>query len=349
MPEKTPIYINARFLTQRLTGVQFYALEISKRLKNSKEEIIFVCPPNIIHKELAKELDAKIIGKNSGHLWEQIDLPRFLKSTRKNPLLINFANTAPLFYKNQIVTVHDVAFLENSKWYNYKLSWFYSFLIPKIVRRAAVVFTVSEFSSKEIQKHISIPDSKIKIIPCGYRELPLSNKTENGEIFFLAVGSINPRKNHSLILETFNSNEFNSSLYIVGGKDASFNNAETTKNKLNFLGYTDDETLNHLYSSSKAFISASLYEGFNLPILEAICQECPVIVSDIPVHREIYGDIPYYFEVGSTESLKKTINYVLDHYEEAKQKTIEGKNKLIFFYNFDHSSDKVINVIKTLY
>ena len=74
------IIVNSRFLTQSITGVQRYAIEISLELKKILNgSILFVAPPNIIHKELASKLEVKIIGQNVGHLWEQYDLPVFLK------------------------------------------------------------------------------------------------------------------------------------------------------------------------------------------------------------------------------------------------------------------------------
>ena len=70
--------VNARFLTQPITGVQRFAIEISKHLKKINPSIKFVAPHNIIHKETANELDVSVIGKMKGHLWEQIELPWYL-------------------------------------------------------------------------------------------------------------------------------------------------------------------------------------------------------------------------------------------------------------------------------
>lgn len=74
------IVVNARFLTQDITGVQRFAIEISKQLKRLYgENIQFVCPKNIVNTSLEKELEAKAIGNLTGHLWEQVDLPLYLK------------------------------------------------------------------------------------------------------------------------------------------------------------------------------------------------------------------------------------------------------------------------------
>ena len=107
------IYINGRFLTQNITGVQRYAIEIVKALdkylsdNDLKDKYIFeiVCPKNIKQKLVLKNIKIKQIGKLKGHLWEQIELPLYVK----NKFLFNFCNCAPLIKKNQTVTIHDIA------------------------------------------------------------------------------------------------------------------------------------------------------------------------------------------------------------------------------------------------
>ena len=99
------IVVNARFLSQHITGVQRFAIEISKELNKMDAQVRFIAPSNIIHKDIANELGAEPIGRLSGHLWEQIVLPKYLKGLG-SPLLVNFCNTAPLNYSNNIVTIH---------------------------------------------------------------------------------------------------------------------------------------------------------------------------------------------------------------------------------------------------
>ena len=94
------IIINARFLTQKLTGVQRFAIELCFQMKERLGgDVQFVVPYNIIHTEIAEQLGAVVIGKKRGHLWEQIDLPIYLKA-KGSPILICLGNTAPVFYHN---------------------------------------------------------------------------------------------------------------------------------------------------------------------------------------------------------------------------------------------------------
>ena len=122
------LFVNARFLTQHITGVQRYAIEISKQLKfKLRDGVVFLSPKNIVHNEIARNLGVRVIGKNSGHIWEQLDLPVYIKR-EGGPLLLNLANTAPVFYKNKICVVHDIAYERFPQTFDWKFRLFYKFL-----------------------------------------------------------------------------------------------------------------------------------------------------------------------------------------------------------------------------
>src|ERR1022692_771063 len=106
------IIVNARFLTQKVTGVQRFAIEISKILHKLNDQIVFVTPFNIVDQNLANDLGAIVIGKNKGTIWDQVDL-RYYLILKHNPLLINFCNTGMIFYNKQIVTIHDMSYKVN--------------------------------------------------------------------------------------------------------------------------------------------------------------------------------------------------------------------------------------------
>jgi hypothetical protein len=103
------IVINARFLTQELRGVQRFAEQICLALKRQRDDLVFVTSPGVRMHDTARQLDAQVIGTRTGHLWEQLDLPRYL-SSQGNPLLLSLCATAPLFYGNQIATHHDITY-----------------------------------------------------------------------------------------------------------------------------------------------------------------------------------------------------------------------------------------------
>ena len=161
------IIVNARFLTQRMTGVQRYAVEICLELKRMMgDNIEFVSPYNIEQQEYARKLSVRIIGSHKGHIWEQIDLPHYLHKCG-NPLLLCLCNMAPLFYKNKIVTVHDVAFEAFPQTFSKSFFYTYHFLIPRIIKSALHVITVSNFSKEEIVKYYGTSHDKISVVLVG--------------------------------------------------------------------------------------------------------------------------------------------------------------------------------------
>ena len=143
------IIINARFLTQPITGVQRVGIEWSKRLKKLRNDIVFVSPNNILHHELAEELEVEVIGRFKGHVWEQIDLYKYVIS-KGGPLLMSFGFTGPVFYNNQIVTIHDLGFKIYPERESFKFRLLYNILVPILIRKAKKILKVSEFSKKQI-------------------------------------------------------------------------------------------------------------------------------------------------------------------------------------------------------
>lgn len=333
------IYINARFLTQPITGVQRFSIELSKRL-SELDYVRFVAPKNILHHDLAEYLKVEICGTNTGQLWEQWELPKYLMS-KGNPLLINFANTAPLFYKNKILTIHDLAFLVNPSWFSLKFRLFYKFLVPRAAKRALLIFTVSNYIKSEILEKLKVHENKVKVIYNGVGDAFLkdirSNKNRSNNKYLLSVASQDPRKNLITLVRAFRElPDENIRLYLVGGSHNSFSNNnlrhEIKKDSRIFMmgRVTDDDLLN-LYQNAELFIYPSLYEGFGIPIIEAMSQGVPVLVSDIEVFKEVCGNAAYYFSPYNTMDLKKGIQCLLKDQNKRAELIMQGKIRCKLF------------------
>ena len=346
------IVVNARFLTQKTTGVQRFAIEISKHLKRILPQVIFVTPYDIIDTALANELNVTITGTNKGVVWEQIDLPRYL-AKNGSPLLINLANVAPLFYSNQIVTIHDLAFKVNPAWFNKKFVWFYNFLIPRIAKKARKVFTVSNFSKQEIISHLQIEAQKIAVIYNSITDFPAEeNKGNKYGNYLLTVGSIDKRKNISSIFTAIDHLKDKSiKLLVAGDYNPIFNNKnnDSLKNssQITFLGRVNDAELRNLYQNAMLFIYPSLYEGFGIPPLEAMFYNCPTIVSDIGSLREVCADASLYIDPNSAEDIAKKIENLLNDF--ALRNALIEKGKLnIKKYSWEKSATLIAETIEQL-
>ena len=342
------IIVNARFLTQKVTGVQRFAIEISKILHKLNDQIVFVTPFNVLDQNLANELGAIVIGKNKGTVWEQVDL-RYYLTLKHKPLLVNFCNTGMLFYSNQIVTIHDMSYKVNPGWFSKKFYLWYNFLIPHLAKWSLKILTVSYNSKKDIIRYLDIKPIKISVI---YNScyLNTNNNFEKviNEKYLLTVSSFDPRKNLDNLVKAFKKINEDIKLVIVGSNSANFaSHKELLDKNIIIKAHVSDSELGSLLNYAEAFIYLSFYEGFGLPPLEAMCMGCPVIVSDIPAHREVCGNAALYADPHDVDDIKSKIRLVLKNDKFKKELITAGKSNIQRFDWFN-SAQKVLKNINEL-
>jgi len=309
--------INGRFLSQPLSGVQRYAIQICLALKELGVNVQIVAPKSAASHPLAGVFKPTFTGKTSGHLWEQTELVAYLRR-HKSPPLLNLCNTAPLFYSNQVVTFHDLAFMRCPKWFSKKFQLLYRFLIPQLAKRSRHILTVSEFSKSEIIQLLHQSPSKISVVRNAATDLGALGSTNEQKFNFqsqdyiLALSSINPRKNLATLLDAHAQliQRHKIPLVIVGEAARSYANCNDINSAMQncniiHIPRVDDDELASLYKKAKLFVYPSLYEGFGLPPLEALYYGCLPLVSDIPPHREVCQDQAIYFDPLSAEDLLK--------------------------------------------
>ncbi|PIB37139.1 hypothetical protein BFP72_17865 [Reichenbachiella sp. 5M10] len=350
------IVVNARFLTQQITGVQRFAIEICKELVQIDNDIKFVCPRGVIHKEIFSLFQCKVIGINTGYLWEQIDLPVFLKKN-KSPLLLNFCNVAPVFYKNKIAIIHDLAAFANPKWFSWKFVMSYKIMIPLISKTSKKIGTVSEFSRKEIVKYLKVKSDKIFVVPNAVSFEFCSQSSDDKKVvsdnYFLTVGSLDPRKNFNRLIYAFGKFKYdNIKLKIVGSPNKVFkdNNVRayiTSDPRIELTGYLTDNELANLYKSAKLFIYPSLYEGFGIPPLEAMSFGCPTLVSDIGSLREVCSEASAYFNPYDEKDLLDKMELCLSNREIRTSLTEKGRER-INNYSWQSSAILMNKIMKSL-
>ena len=325
------IYINGRFLTQRITGVQRYALEMTKALDRlisddkilQKHEYILIAPKDVLYNLELKNMLFIQRGIFKGHLWEQFELPVY----SRDGFLMNFCNCAPLIKRNQTVTIHDAAVSAVPHAFSLAFRTWYKMMFMWLGRSLKQIFTVSEFSKKELHKYYDIPLNKIHVTYNGIDHIKnlevdegiIDREGLKNKKYILAVSSMNPSKNFPLILDVARlmpEVEF----IIAGGSNAKvFKSAGLdVPQNAKFIGYVSDEELMALYSHASAFVYPSLYEGFGIPPLEAMMCCCPVVVSDIEVFHEVYGDSVKYCDCCSVNSWAKILGAIVNKNIEIK-------------------------------
>lgn len=335
------IVVNARFLTQKLTGVQRFAIEMSLQLKKLYgDSIAFVSPQNVIHTDIADKLKAKVIGKRKGHAWEQIDLPNYLRSQGK-PLLLCLGNTAPLLYKNLVVTLHDITFKRFPNTFSWKFRQAYGLMIPVILKHARFVFSVSKFSVDEISDYYGYPKERMDVVYNAVDTAfkPILDEKLRSDNYLFAVSSVKENKNFIVALEAFLKAQDclpNIKMYIVGDlSSSSFKTLDFSKYANNpnikFLGRVSDRDLIRYYSNAQAFIFPSLYEGFGIPVLEAEACGCPVISSNSSSLPEVLDDSAILCNPLSVDEFKHAIVSIYNSLQFAKSLVSKGYANVLRF------------------
>lgn len=352
MGNNVRIAVNSRFLTQQVTGVQRYGIELARELKRIDSSIEFICPEKVVHHELKRELNAKVLGRFSGHLWEQIDLPLYLKSVG-SPLLVNLANSAPMLYGNNVVSVHDVAFERFPESFSVKFRFYYRFMIPRVLKSSKAVVTVSEFSRNELVERYGLNHEKISVVYNAVNEQFRQKTTISDELYVLAVSSLNYQKNFHSLIKAFNLLEDkNVKLYLVGGFNKSFADVtlidDIKKNKnIVFKGRVDDDELIMLYSNALCFVFPSFYEGFGIPPLEAQSCGCPVIVSNVASIPEICGESVVYCDPYNVDDIADKISGVLRD-QKLRNDMVKMGYENVSRFSWKRSAEKIYSIIRAV-
>jgi glycosyltransferase involved in cell wall biosynthesis len=325
------IYINGFCLTQTTNGVQRFAtnilLELDK-LISQYNNITIVCliPQNIDRK--FNNIQLKIIKSyfnfinNKQTLWEQIVLPFYCN----NGILINLCNFAPLFKKNQFVVIHDVIPFRYPKTVGFLWGTFYRIMVRIFMNRVQYIATVSEFSAKELQQ---ITNNRRKILVLGNSgehikqfepNINLLDKfqvTANNYIFIPSSQSHMPHKNINIIYDI--ASQINQPIIITGNCSQQYDN-------IKYIGKVNDDELATLYKYASCILYPSLYEGFGIPILEALEFNNLIIASDIPVFKEIGNNAIIYC---NTQNQMRLINCIVDTLQNQQQLKYELQTQMI--------------------
>jgi glycosyltransferase involved in cell wall biosynthesis len=196
-----------------------------------------------------------------------------------------------------ILTIHDLSPWRNPEWHDAagrvrrRTPWLVRF------QRARMILTVSEAVRKEIISHFGVRPEQVRAVPLAastnFRPMLASASPQTNppaRPFFLFVGTLEPRKNVAALVEAWRATkaETGADLIIAGRNRTDFVPIEQSEG-LNLLGEVSDDQLPRLYSDALAFVYPTLYEGFGLPVLEAMQCGCPVITSHDPAVMEVAG------------------------------------------------------------
>jgi len=296
--------INGRFRKQTMTGVQRVADALSSRLSIAHTFAI----PDWANDGVP------------GHLWEQSILPfRAAGSLLWSPCI-----TGPLLVRRQVVTIHDAAVLEHPEWFSTQFALLYRTLLPRLSRRVLKIVTVSSFSRERLCHVLGIDPKHIEVVwnACDATFTRRSDsdinvaKTRYGldaSPYFITLSTIEPRKNLSLVLRAWDKVRGQlprgTQLLIVGkgGSQRVFADHSVTPLQtdasVRFSGFVPDEDLAALLSGALGLLYPSLYEGFGLPLLEAMSCGTPVVTTRLSSLPEVAANAALYVDPSDATDL----------------------------------------------
>lgn len=329
-----PIAINGRFLSQPLTGVQRFARELvlalddlltCKEISSAQGAVELLAPPGTLNPLPLHSIQFRAAGHFQGHIWEQLELPRLCR----NKLLFTPGGGAPFFHPNHLFTVADAGPFSTPRSYTRVYGLWHRSLLRRAARIPGLRFlTVSEFSRQELSDHLAIAPSRITVIPEGHEHalaipadpVVLTRLGLNRTPYIFAVGSANPNKNFRGLIHAFQrlraqlprEHAERLRLVLTGRADSRiFSHASISGEAICHTGYIGDGELRALYENATCFVMPSFYEGFGLPLLEAMAHGCAVACSISASLPKVGGDAVLYFDPHSPQEMADAIGSLL--------------------------------------
>jgi glycosyltransferase involved in cell wall biosynthesis len=269
------------------------------------------------------------------------------------PTFLKFINQTDLYYSPFFnipggiavpvyTTIHDIIFPDMPELTSKAGLWIRMFFYRRAVRKSKKIFTVSSFSKSRIEYHLGL--AKPVIVTHSALQLFLQEAAvteKNNTIIF--IGNIKKHKGLSTLMEAFleaRKKGLQHTLIIVGNTENFRSRDRDIAEKIEaageatvqFTGYIGDEDLKNLLAGASLLVQPSLYEGFGLPPLEAMCLGTRVLISDIPVFKEIYAEFPVvFFRAGDADDLKdKMVTLLADRKNQSLVLPDHLRNKYSF-------------------
>ena len=268
-----------------------------------------------------------------------------------------------------VATVMDVIALTHPEWIRQRLHSFKSFLFERTILSAQRIITISEYSKRDIVKHVGVDPDRIHVTPLGVErdyftrvedicKAEVLNRLGLRPGFFLFVGTLQPRKNLDTAIEAHQrlpaAVRKRYPLVIVGREGWS---SEATiarlqrleqRGEASWLRYLPRQEVLALLQSACALVFPSLYEGFGLPVLEAFASRCPVITSNTTSLPEVAGDSAWLVDPQDVDALSLTMQALLES-EALKQSMIGSGYQRALSFTWRACAEKTLDVYRRSY
>jgi glycosyltransferase involved in cell wall biosynthesis len=350
------------------TGVYIRSIiEILLRKKENKEIILF-SNGRQSGLDLAKKRNMfkRLFNALKDIIWVQIGLPYNLI---KNNIDILFcpAYIAPVLSpRPTVVTIHDASFLRYPNTCDKLFRLYLKILLPFIKRRVDVILTDSFFSKDEIIALLKVPPERVQVVYCGCSKnfivindmIAIDNirtKYNLPKNFILHVGTLEPRKNITALVLAFNllkkKELIEHKLIICGSRgwyyDGIYNKVRELKleKEVVFTGYIPDDDLPFLYNMADVFVFPSLYEGFGLPVLEAMACGCSVVTSSVSSLPEVVGNAGILVDPLNIDEMAEGILRIIND-KSLKEDLIRKGIERVKMFSWENTAKQILDIFE---
>ncbi|EKD85573.1 MAG: Glycosyl transferase, group 1 [uncultured bacterium] len=343
-------------------GSAEFAFRLIKEFAKEKSHNFFIYTPVEPSKDLPRETNSfKYIVFKSKKLWTMLGLSKKIYKD-KNNLDVFFSPThyLPLFsVVPSVVSIFDLSYLKYPELFKKKDLYQLKIWGRYSIKRAKAVITISESSKNAIIEEYKLASDKVHVVYPGIKELinnreinmtDLQKKYGIKKNFILFVGTIQPRKNIARMVEAI-SQIPELELIVVGKKGWQYEGILDSprkfgvENRVKFLEFVPDEELSELYKNAICFVLPSLYEGFGLPILEAMKYGCPVVTSNTSSLPEAGGDAALYFDPEDSSDIAEKIKKLLSD-DKLREDMIEKGYKQAKKFSWEKAAKETLHVLK---
>jgi glycosyltransferase involved in cell wall biosynthesis len=354
------IAIDSRELVGRPTGVGRYLSELLAAWGGlpaaAAHEFVLCSPEPVDHASFKGLRVSSMVSPGSGTLWEQRVLPALVRSAGAD-VLFSPGYTCPLWCRAPVVLViHDVSFAAHPEWFSWREGLRRRTLTRLAARRARRVVTDSDFSKREISRHLGIPSSRIDVIYLGASALHHTTEPIPRKPLVLFVGSLFNRRHIPELLEGFRrlaARRPDAQLEIVGDNRTNpridvdqLIAATGISDRVHWRSYISDADLAALYATASAFAFLSDYEGFGLTPLEAMAAGIPIVVLDTPIAREIYGPAAVYLERPDPDLIANALERLFGRADE-RTRLVEAGLQQVERYSWHECAQRTLQMILT--
>lgn len=368
------IGVNTRLLLDgKLEGIGWFTHEVFKRVTAMMPnvEFVFFFDRKPAQKFLyGDNVKGVILYPQARHpflwyLWFEFAIPKALKQYDIDLFISPDGYLSLKTDVPTIITIHDLAFYHFKEHVPYLVNKYYNKYTPKFARKAQHIVTVSEFSKQDIIDRYQISEEKISVVGNGcnanIHPLPqaeqqfVRNQYTNKAQYFVFIGAMHPRKNVEGLLKAFDvfkaNYESNIKLVLVGRmawktKEISNQyNSMKFKNDVVKVGHLEREELSKILGASLALVFPSFFEGFGIPLLEAMHAEIPIISSNRSSLPEVAGKAALYINPDKTEELVEALTTIAKDFPMRQALVLQGKEQRKK-YSWDKSAAQMVEIIQ---